>query len=181
LVGVINADTSLHFPDFRAAERTFQLVTQVAGRTGRGERAGRVIVQTFSPEHPAIQAASRHDYLRFAQDEMAHRRKFNYPPLGSIARIIVRGTQEGETESVAESLLGRLEAARSALGVDVRMLGPAPPPISRLRGKYRFHILLQSVDVAQLGNTIRRGLEHFTIPDRSDVQYVIDIDPLDML
>lgn len=181
LVGVINADGALHFPDFRAAERTFQLVTQVAGRTGRGNRGGRVIVQTFSPEHPAIQAAARHDYARFAQDEMINRRKYNYPPLGSVGRIIVRGSNEAETESVSEALHSRLEAARNLLGLEVRILGPAPPPISKLRGKYRFHILLQSVEPRHLGDTIRRATENFRSPDSSDVQYVIDIDPMDML
>jgi primosomal protein N' (replication factor Y) len=181
LVGVINADGALHFPDFRAAERTFQLVTQVAGRTGRGDRGGRVIVQTFSPEHPAIQAASRHDYVQFANDELVNRRKFNYPPLGSVARIIVRGEVEDVTEATAESLVTRLESARQALGHEIRILGPAPPPISKLRGKYRFHVLLQSLDSAHLGETIRRATETFRIPDKNDVQYVIDIDPIDML
>ncbi len=181
LVGVINADSALHFPDFRAAERTFQLVTQVAGRTGRGDRGGRVIVQTFSPEHPAIQAASRHDYIQFATDEMVNRRKFNYPPLGSVGRIIIRGAVEDVTEAIADSLLGRLESARNTLGYEVRILGPAPPPISKLRGKYRFHILLQSVNPAHLGETIRRATDTFTIAEKDDVQYVIDIDPMDML
>ena len=181
LVGVINADSALHFPDFRAAERTFQLVTQVAGRTGRGDRGGRVIVQTFSPEHPAIQAASRHDYFQFATDELANRRKFNYPPLGNVARIIIRGEVEEVTEATAESLVNRLESARQALGHEVRILGPAPPPISKLRGRYRFHILLQANDAATIGQTIRKATETFKIPDRDDVQYVIDIDPLDML
>jgi len=181
LVGVINADAALHFPDFRAAERTFQLVTQVAGRTGRGDRGGRVIVQTFSPEHPAIQAASRHDYEGFAHDEMIHRRKFNYPPLGSVARIIIRGTHEDVTETVATQLRDRLEAARNSLGVEVRILGPAPPPMAKLRGKYRFHILLQSVQSAHVGETIRRATDTFTIAEKDDVQYVVDIDPMDML
>jgi primosomal protein N' (replication factor Y) len=181
LVGVINADSALHFPDFRAAERTFQLVTQVAGRTGRGERSGRVIVQTYSPEHPAIQAASRHDYNQFAKDEMVVRRRFNYPPLGSVARIIIRGSVEDVTEAVADSFLARLDAARNQLGYEVRVLGPAPPPISKLRGKYRFHILLQSVNAAHLGATIRKAIETFTIAEKDDVQYVIDIDPMDML
>lgn len=181
LVGVINADSALHFPDFRAAERTFQLVTQVAGRTGRGNRGGRVIVQTYSPEHPAIQAASRHDYEQFAATEMVHRRKFNYPPLGSVGRIIVRGVVEDVTEAVAEALVSRLEAARDALGVEVRILGPAPPPISKLRGKYRFHLLLQSATPAELGETIRRATDSFTIPEKDDVQFVVDIDPIDML
>lgn len=181
LVGVINADGALHFPDFRAAERTFQLVTQVAGRTGRGNRGGRVIVQTYTPEHPAIQAASHHDYIQFAKGEMVNRRKFNYPPLGSVARIIIRGPAEEITEATAELLLLRLESARNVLGHEVRILGPAPPPIAKLRGKYRFHILLQAVDSAHLGATIRRAIETFKIPEKDDVQYVIDIDPMDML
>ncbi len=181
LVGVINADSALHFPDFRAAERTFQLVTQVAGRTGRGDRGGRVIVQTFSPEHPAIQAASRHDYDLFAQNEMQNRRKFNYPPLGSVARIIFRGPVEQTTESFAESFVGQLEATRTAMAAEVRILGPAPPPIAKLRGKFRFHVLLQSTDAAVLGETIRRTVANFTIPAKEEIQYVIDIDPMDML
>lgn len=181
LVGVINADSALHFPDFRAAERTFQLVTQVAGRTGRGNRGGRVIVQTFSPEHPAIQAASRHDYAMFAKYEMEHRRKFNYPPLGHVARLIFRGPTEEATEAAAESLVGRLEATRRALAAEVRILGPAPPPIAKLRGKFRFHVLLQASDAAVLGETIRRAVADFTIPAKEDVQFVIDIDAIDML
>ncbi len=181
LVGVINADTALHFPDFRAAERTFQLVTQVAGRTGRGDRGGRVLVQTFSPDHPAIIASSTHDYNGFAEGEMLQRRKFNYPPLGSVARIIIRGAVEKTTEAFAESLLKMLEAARDKLGAEVRILGPAPPPISRLRGKYRFHILLQSTDNRLLGQTIRLATAELHPPPKEDIQFVVDIDPMDML
>ncbi|MEM6689137.1 MAG: primosomal protein N' [Planctomycetota bacterium] len=181
LVGVINADSALHFPDFRAAERTFGLVTQVAGRTGRGNRGGRVIVQTYSPEHPAIQAASQHDYERFASDEMVARRKFNYPPLGSVARIIIRGAVEEVTEQIAEAIVQRLEQARQKLSHEIRILGPAPPPISKLRGKYRFHILLQAVEAGPLGDTIRTAIDKFSIPEKDDVQFVIDIDPMDML
>ncbi len=140
-----------------------------------------MIVQTFSPEHPAIQAASRHDYIQFAKDEMVNRRKFNYPPLGSVARIIIRGTSEEITEATAEALLSRLESARTTLGLELRLLGPAPPPISKLRGKYRFHILLQAVNPAHLGETIRRATDTFTIPEKDEVQYVVDMDPMDML
>ncbi len=181
LVGVINADSALHFPDFRASERTFQLVTQVAGRTGRGDRGGRVIVQTFSPEHPAIQAASHHDYTRFAEDEMVNREKFRYPPLGSVARIIFRGPTEELTEATAANFVTRLEAARTTLGAEVRILGPAPPPFAKLRGKYRFHVLLQSPQAGPLGETIRRATDNFVIPEKDDIQYVVDIDPIDML
>ena len=181
LVGVINADSALHFPDFRASERTFQLVTQVAGRTGRGDRGGRVIVQTFSPEHPAIQAASHHDYTRFAEDEMVNREKFRYPPLGSVARIIFRGPTEELTEATAANFVTRLEAARTTLGAEVRILGPAPPPFAKLRGKYRFHVLLQSPQAGPLGETIRRATDNFVIPEKDDIQYVVAIDPIDML
>ncbi len=181
LVGVINADSALHFPDFRAAERTFQLVTQVAGRTGRGSRGGQVIVQTYSPDHPAIIAASRHDYQRFAEGEMVQREKFAYPPLGSVARIIIRGAIEETTEAFANQMLGYLEAARGKLGSQVRILGPAPPPISKLRGKYRFHILMQSLDNRMLGETIRVATAALRPPVKEDIQYVIDIDPNDML
>lgn len=181
LVGVINADGALHFPDFRAAERTFQLVTQVAGRTGRGDRGGRVIVQTFTPEHPAIQAASKHDYAKFTEDELKNRRKFNYPPLGSVARIILRGVSEDLTESTAELLLSRLELARDKLGHEIRLLGPAPPPIMKLRGKYRFHILLQATNAIHLNQCISMATETFKIPEKDDVQYVVDIDAIDML
>ena len=181
LVGVINADSALHFPDFRAAERTFQLVTQVAGRTGRGDRGGRVIVQTFTPEHPAIQAASRHDYEQFTRDELVNRRKFNYPPLGCVARIIIRGPVESLAEATADMMLARLESARDKLRHEVRILGPAPPPIVKLRGKYRFHILLQCEDAVELNRVLALATETFKIPEKDDVQYVIDVDPMDML
>src|SRR6056297_2986669 len=181
LVGVINADSALHFPDFRAAERTFQLVTQVAGRTGRGDRGGRVIVQTFTPEHPAIQAASQHDYKQFADTEMLQRRKYSYPPLGSVARIIIRGPLEETTEAFADTIVERLEAARNKLSSEVRILGPAPPPIARLRGKFRFHILLQAADSVSLGETIRQAVATLKPVAKDDIQFVIDIDPMDML
>jgi len=181
LVGVVNADSALHFPDFRAAERTFQLVTQVAGRTGRGDRGGRVIVQTFTPEHPAIQAASRHDYEKFVQEEMVHRRKFNYPPLGSVARIIIRGPVEEKAEAVADGILKRLEAARDLLKAEIRILGPAPPPIVKLRGKHRFHLLLQAAEAAVVGEVIRRGLSDFKLDPKDEVEFVVDIDPVNML
>lgn len=181
LVGVINADTALHFPDFRAAERTFQLVTQVAGRTGRGDRGGRVLVQTFSPEHPAIANAAQHDFISFAKQELEQRKRYAYPPHGRVARIIIRGPEEAATERFADSVAQRLEAVRTLQGAEVRILGPAPPPISRLRGKFRFHILMQCGDAAVLGSVIRRATEELKPPAKSDIQFVVDIDPMDML
>ena len=109
LVGVINADTALHLPDFRAAERTFHLVTQVAGRTGRGEKGGRVLVQTFNPDHPAIQAAIRHDYAAFAAGELPMRRMLRYPPFASMIRLVIRGPAEPMAREFANFLAGRLK------------------------------------------------------------------------
>ncbi len=179
LVGVINADTALHFPDFRAAEKTFQLVTQVAGRTGRGEKAGQVLVQTFSPEHPAIIAASKHDFLGFAAAELTQRAQFGYPPHGCLARIIMRGENLTETEGFAESFVRRLQATRQSQGIDCRILGPAPPPLSKLRGKFRFHAILQTLEAEPLNRLILKSIAEIKPP--KDVQYVIDIDPLDTL
>ncbi len=140
LVGVINADTALHLPDFRSAERTFHLVTQVAGRTGRGEKGGRVLVQTFNPEHPAIQAAVRHDYHAFANGELPIRQMFSYPPFSTMARFVVRGPGEKATEQYAQVLGQALVAALDAENAGARVLGPAAAPFAKLRGKYRFQI-----------------------------------------
>jgi primosomal protein N' (replication factor Y) len=179
LVGVINADTSLHFPDFRAAERTFQLVTQVAGRTGRGERGGLVLVQTYSPEHPAIQAAIRHDYAAFARQELPVRREFHYPPSAAMLRIIIRGENEKETECFADAFAERLEQAIAANATTIRMLGPAPAPIAKLHGRYRFHILLQDRDRASLRTVLRASTAGWKAAPQ--VQWVADMDPVDVL
>lgn len=179
LVGVINADTALHFPDFRAGEKTFQIVTQVAGRTGRGEKAGQVLVQTFSPEHPSITAACRHDYRAFAHAELQQRKQFGYPPFGFLARIIMRGPDLTETEGFAESFVRRLQTTRELHGMDCRILGPAPPPLYKLRGKFRFHAILQADSPAALNQLIVRTVADIKPP--KEVQYVVDIDPLDTL
>lgn len=179
LVGVINADTALHFPDFRAAEKTFQIVTQVAGRTGRGDRAGHVILQTFSPDHAAIQAAAKHDFIKFATHELAQRKQYGYPPHGHLARFIVRGPELMDTEGFAESLVKRLTNKRDNLGIDCRILGPAPPPLARLRGKYRFHCIIQTETPEPLNRLIVQTIADLKTP--KDIQYVIDIDPMDTL
>ncbi len=108
LVGVINADTALHLPDFRAAERTFQLVTQVAGRTGRGPKGGRVLVQTLSPDAPAIVAAVRHDLPAFAKQELPHREMLGYPPFASMIRLVIRGASQRSTQTLADEIVRRL-------------------------------------------------------------------------
>ena len=179
LVGVINADTALHFPDFRSAERTFQLVTQVAGRTGRGDKGGRVLVQTFSPEHPAIQAAARHDYHAFAANELPTRQQFGYPPYGRMIRLVVQGPQEKTTEDFSEQISDRLATAVAQSAETIRLLGPAAAPISKLRGRFRFHLLLQAANGKTLRSLVAATVQEIKCP--GDLQLMIDVDPLSLL
>ena len=184
LVGVINADTALHLPDFRAAERTFHLVTQVAGRTGRGERGGRVLVQTYNPEHPAIRAAVRHDYAAFAAGELPIREMLRYPPFSTMIRLVIRGPKEEITgqfaEHVAERIKGAFEALANDAGpCDARVLGPAPAPFARLRGKYRFQLQVQGPSAETVRAAVREATARLQPPE--EVQWIIDVDPLDML
>ena len=227
LVGVINSDTGLHFPDFRAAERTFQLVTQVAGRTGRGSRGGEVVVQTFSPDHPAIDAARHHDYARFAAGELAVRREHGYPPFAEAVRIIVRGQVEERVIATIEAyaasltafkqaaacvpasderraLSGQGRAGQGASNSDLaaangagqggqkphraepidtaegalRLLGPAPAPLAKIKGRYRWHLLIFSRERQRMLDAVRQALAVVTVPD--DVERAVDVDPVDM-
>ena len=179
LVGVIQADTSLHFPDFRASEKTFQLITQVAGRTGRGERAGEVLVQTFSPEHPAILAACKHDFLGFADMELQHREPLGYPPYGSLARIIFRGEVQEQVEQFAESVVAKARSLVAKHGSKVRVLGPSSPPIPKLRGHHRFHAMMITDQPGALHAVLQEIQSTTKLPD--GILYLIDIDPIDML
>ena len=179
LVGVINADTALHLPDFRAAERTFQLVTQVAGRTGRGEKGGQVVVQTFSPDHPAIVAATRHDYEAFTQHELPAREFAKYPPFTSLVRIVFRGEDEQITGLVAEEYTKSLSRIAEAHDEEIRVRGPAPAPFAKLRGCYRFHLQMQSTNVAAIRQIVFEVAAEVKLPDK--VTWTIDVDPVDML
>ena len=154
LVGVVNADSALHFPDFRAAERTFGLVTQVAGRSGRGKKGGRVLVQTFSPDAPPIITATRHDYIGFAQGELPHRKEYGYPPFGFMARIVVRGDSKTKTDQMSEHLAEVIASSAELLELPIAVLGPAPAPVEKLRGKFRFHIQLLSPEAGVLQKVI---------------------------
>lgn len=179
LVGVVNADTALHLPDFRAAERTFQLVTQVAGRTGRGPLGGRVLVQTLCPETPAIQAALLHDYGAFARAELPHREAAGYPPFASMVRILVRGEKETEAKALADELGQRLRTAAEGGAASIRVLGPAPAPFAKLRGQYRYHVQLQSVDGEALRAAVRATTGGLKLPE--GLSWVVDVDPWDMM
>lgn len=179
LVGVVNADTALHLPDFRAAERTFQLLAQVAGRTGRGERGGRVLIQTFDPDHPAIRAAVLHDYRRFALQELPIRRELGYPPFGALARVVVRGAREAEVRHFADDLANALRAELQPVGDAYRLLGPAPAPIAKLRGQFRYHLQLHGPEL----DPLRRAAAAVTAATKTpaEIEWMIDVDPLSML
>ncbi len=181
LVGVVNADLSLNLPDFRAAERTFQLVSQVAGRAGRGPKGGRIMVQTFDPEHPAIQCAARHDYEAFAAQELEHRRKFGYPPFARLARIVVRGADEEKVRKRAETAVERIRAAAENVSPGpIRLLGPAVCPIARINRQYRYQVLVKAPQARSTVQLFDAAREHLAGPG-GDVTVAVDIDPLSTL
>jgi primosomal protein N' (replication factor Y) len=185
LVGVINADVGLHIPDFRSAERTFQLLSQVSGRTGRGAQGGRVLIQTFNPEHPCIALAATHDYLRFVTTELAHRRAHNYPPYERLVRLIVRSRVQQAGAEFAKRLAAAFYVALQGLETSaappatIRLLGPAEAPVFRLKGYYRFHFQLQSSSAAALHQVLRSVLPVIRPP--AGVEFTVDVDPLNML
>ena len=171
LAGVISADTGLNLPDFRAGERTFQLLCQVAGRAGRGFIAGRVIIQTYSPEHYAIQAASEHDYLAFYGQEIEYRREFGYPPFSYLARLTFSHTNAVTCHREAERMSQSLITERDRRGIpDLRLIGPVPAFVPRLRGRYQWQVVLCGTALAEF---------------LSDVVFsqgwVVDIDPVGMV
>ncbi len=178
LVGIITADTGLHFPDFRSCERTFQLITQVAGRAGRGERKGKVILQTFFPDHPALQCAVKNDYLGLYEIEKENREFMAYPPFGRLAKILIQHEKQEKAESMAMSIADRLEQLASGKeGVEV--LGPVQAPISRIQDRHRYHILVKSRDAGELLSIVGSGAVR---PDgRLTADIIIDIDPQSML
>src|SRR5579883_1438277 len=179
LVGVVNADVGLHVPDFRSAERTFQLLSQVAGRAGRGPQGGRVLVQTFTPEHPCIALAATHDYAGFVAAEMAHRRQHNYPPYQRLARIIVRSRDQKAAADFADQLADAFQRALHTMAEtsppEVRVLGPAEAPVFRLKGYYRFHFQLQSASSGTLHQVLRTVLPAQRLP--AGVEFTLDVDP----
>jgi primosomal protein N' (replication factor Y) (superfamily II helicase) len=179
LVGVIQADTALHLPDFRAGERTFHLVTQVAGRTGRGDKGGRVLVQTFSPDHPAIRAAVKHDYAAFAAEELPLRELLHYPPFAAMIRLVIRGESEVLAKEFAARLGQGVSAALESRQAQARVLGPAPAPTPRIKGKYRFQIQIQGPDGDKLRAAVREAEAGLTAPH--DVEWIADVDPINML
>jgi primosomal protein N' (replication factor Y) len=179
LVGVVNADTGLHLPDFRAAERTFQLLAQVAGRTGRGYKGGHVMVQTLTPEHPCIALAAKHAYIQFAGQELAHRKEHRYPPYERMARLIVRSENEEAAGKFADELAAAFQEAIKRVSAEVRLLGPAECPVFKLKNHYRFHFQIQSASSGALHDAIRTVLAIAKPP--SGVEFQVDVDPYNMM
>lgn len=184
LVGVICADLTLSFPDFRASERTFQLLAQVAGRAGRGERPGRVILQTFTPSHFSIQAARRQDVEQFYRQEIAFRQDLGYPPCARMIQLRFSGRSAGTTAKVAAEAgaLARREIRSEAAGADLMVLGPIEAPVARIKDRFRWQLLLKGRHSAPLHRSVRRLLAaiHTAGLDRS-VRIRVDVDPQKMM
>ena len=175
LVGVINADTSLGLPDFRASEKTFQLLTQVSGRAGRADKPGEVFVQTFNPDHYAIQYAKRQDYEGFFRQEMAVRHQGNYPPYFFSTKI---GVSHPDETQAAKAIFSLAKELRAQLSDQVIMLGPTPGPIARLKNRYIYQIDLKYKHEPALAKTLQHILEETQQSSRQGFQVTIDPEPL---
>jgi primosomal protein N' (replication factor Y) len=182
LVGVIDADVGINLPDFRASERCFQLLSQVAGRAGRGPKGGEVFIQTRSPSHHAVRCAVTHDYHTFVEQELAGRRHPPYPPTLRIANVVLSGTQEDATARLATrtaAWLHKLLAAKPAPGVTV--IGPAPCPVERVKQRWRWHVLIKAERPQELGRVARYLVERFEIPKQFGLRMTVDRDPVALL
>ncbi len=176
LVGIINADLALHLPDFRAGERTFQLLTQVAGRAGRGETSGEVFVQTYTPFSPSIQFARHHDFAGYFQQELEFRERCDFPPFKHAILITVRSEHQGRAKLSAETLVRRL---KEALPSEFTLSDATPAPLEKLQSQFRFHILLRGEAIMRLSRLVRETLEKLPLPE--DVIATVDVDPYQLL
>lgn len=177
LVGVVSADTAFHLPDFRAAERTFQLITQVAGRAGRGPKGGRVVVQTFNPDHYSIRCAVNHDYKTFAEMEMATREKLAYPPFTRLLRIVIQGGSDQNVRTAAEELVGKMRSAIDEKSGKV--IGPVMAPLARIRGRLRMQALVKAFDWETVLRNVKPLLTRRFLPGAA--QITADADPMSMM
>lgn len=174
LVGVVSADVTLNLPDFRASERTFNLLTQVGGRAGRGEDGGEVIIQTYAPSHYAILAAAKHDYEKFYAEEITSRKELLFPPFINLVKVTVRA----RNEDLASRTAGELAEATRLKDKSIDVAGPTPAPISRMRGYFRYNILLKDKDRMAMCNLLRSVLGKFKKPH--GVLIAVDVDPISM-
>jgi primosomal protein N' (replication factor Y) len=176
LVGIINADLALHLPDFRAGERTFQLLTQVAGRAGRGETPGEVFVQTYTPFSPSIQFARHHDFAGYFQQELEFRERCDFPPFKHAILITIRSAHEGRAKLSAETLKRRL---KEALPEEFILGDATPAPLEKLQGQFRFHILIRGEAIMRLSRLVHDTLDKLPFPE--DVTVTVDVDPYQLL
>jgi primosomal protein N' (replication factor Y) len=176
LVGIINADLALHLPDFRAGERTFQLLTQVAGRAGRGETPGEVFVQTYAPFSPSIQFARHHDFAGYFEQELEFRERCDFPPFKHAILITVRSAHDGRARLSAETLVRRL---KENLGAEFNLSDASPAPLEKLQGQFRFHILVRGGAIMRLSRLVRETLDKLPFPE--DVTVAVDVDPYQLL
>jgi primosomal protein N' (replication factor Y) len=185
LVGIICADLSLSFPDFRAGERTFQLLAQVAGRAGRGNQPGRVVLQTYNPDHFCVLTARDQDYKAFYNHEIRFRSALKYPPFSRLIHIVVAGKDKEQTARCAQNLgdiCGSLQSRNRMYRDSVERLGPVAAPLPRLQKQYRWHILLKGVKPEPLHGISRALMEKAgRTSSRTGVKVIVDVDPVDML
>jgi primosomal protein N' (replication factor Y) len=182
LVGVVDADVGINLPDFRASERCFQLLSQVAGRAGRGAKGGRVLIQTRVPSHHAVRYAITHDYRAFVEEELTGRQSPPYPPTNRIANLVFSGLKENPTAQLAldgADWLRRLLRARESAGLVA--VGPAPCAIERIKGRWRWHLLLKADHPGELTRVGRYFLERFDVPNRDGLRVTLDRDPVSLL
>ena len=171
LVGIVSADTGLHLPDFRAGERTFQLLAQVAGRAGRRDLGGQVVLQSYTPEHYALQAAANHDYHAFYREEIAFRQDTFYPPFGRLVRFVCSSANPARAEAAAQELARRIEGEIDRLALDdAGVIGPASAFLERVRKRYRWHVILRARDVQPILDALG------PLPG-----WAVDVDPISML
>lgn len=174
MVGVVSADANLNLPDFRSGERTFSLITQVAGRAGRGDIGGEVVVQTYTPDHYAVSFAAKHDYHGFYDREIEARRELGFPPFTDIVKITLRGRKDENVMTSSANLAGRLRERMP--GADI--IGPAPSPMAKLRGFYRWNILIKTKDVGKTNQDLRNAIKGFR--KGAGVFVAVDVDPMSM-
>jgi primosomal protein N' (replication factor Y) len=176
LVGLVNADIGLGVPDFRAAERTFQLLTQASGRAGRGELPGRVILQTINPDHYAIRLAATQDYASFYEKEILFRRSMKYPPFAALANLLVRDEKQEDALRKATELERLLKPEPEGM----KVMGPAPAPVPRLKAEFRYQILIKANDRKKLNELLHR-IRRYALEQKWGVTaLVIDVDPLSL-
>jgi primosomal protein N' (replication factor Y) len=181
LVGVVDADVGINLPDFRASERCFQLLSQVAGRAGRGPKGGRVLIQTRLPTHHAVKCAVTHDYHSFVRQELEGRKDPVYPPNVRIVNIVFSGITERATADLADAGIEWLKTLLREHPARLTVLGPAPCPVERIKNRWRWHLVLKSAHPGDLTRVLRYFAERFEVPAAAQMRVSIDRDPVALL